>query len=291
MDPSRSEKSTGNKAAPATVLESVDEIRAILGRTAPDERKETQPSHPTGLEALAEGTSPFRPSQRPGMALLCVFDDGAETGEEIRIRAATFRIGRVEGDLVIPHDAGISGRHAEISRRYQGGQYRWFLKDLDSTNGTFVRVARAILPAEQEFLVGGTRLRLEFPAMAQPMGDPSQASERIQATQKWQTPSRDQVRERSTPSLVEVRAEGNGQRWRLNNPEIWLGSDARACAIVLEDPQVSHRHARLSCDGRDRWYIQNARSLNGVWLRIQEIALERGGQFQCGEQRFAIKVM
>lgn len=30
---------------------------------------------------------------------------------------------------------------------------------------------------------------------------------------------------------------------------------------------------------------------DGLWLRIQEAELGRGGQFQCGEQRFFIQVL
>src|SRR4051794_27294332 len=59
---------------------------------------------------------PFRPTLRPPMALLNVLDDGCDTGEVLRIRTASFVIGRIEGDLIIPHDEGISGRHAEINR-------------------------------------------------------------------------------------------------------------------------------------------------------------------------------
>jgi hypothetical protein len=36
--------------------------------------------------------------------------------------------------------------------------------------------------------------------------------------------------------------------------------------------------------------IQNNRSLNGLWMRITEASLEKGGQFQCGEQRFQLKL-
>ena len=73
--------------------------------------------------------------------------------------------------------------------------------------------------------------------------------------------------------------------------EYWIGRDPRQCSIVLDDRMLSPRHARLHRDAKGRWHIENAQSLNGLWLRITEIALERGGHFQCGEQRFQIKVL
>ena len=46
------------------------------------------------------------------MALLVVIDDGANEGEVVRIRKDEFKIGRSEGDLVIPHEKLMSSSHA-----------------------------------------------------------------------------------------------------------------------------------------------------------------------------------
>ena len=51
-------------------------------------------------------------------------------------------IGRTEGDVLIPHDDMISGQHAELTRRQEPGRCRWHLADLNSRNGTYVRVGR-----------------------------------------------------------------------------------------------------------------------------------------------------
>ena len=97
-----------------TVLESVEEIRAqIRGMTAFTDLIGT----PGPAVGPAQETTSYRPSLRPSMALLYVLDDGEDSGEILRVRANSFVIGRVEGNLTIPHDIGISGRHAEVSRR------------------------------------------------------------------------------------------------------------------------------------------------------------------------------
>lgn len=65
--------------------------------------------------------------------LVWVREDGSE---ERRSIADDVVIGRVEGDIVIPDDEFVSGRHAAV--RLEGGRY--VLHDLGSTNGTYTRV-------------------------------------------------------------------------------------------------------------------------------------------------------
>lgn len=248
------DRSKGRRRS-ATVLESVEEL---IGRPVRE---------PTVLEAPApdspgpgEATPAFRPVLRPPMAILCAFDDGLETGETVRIRVPSFVIGRGAGDLVIPHDGGMSGRHAEIARRAVEGGYRWSLRDLGSTNGTFVRTARAALTDGQEMLIGGIRYRFVLPD--------AQAS----------------------PRMVEIQPRGEGASFPIAAPETWIGRDPRRCSIVLDRPWVAPRHAAIRARRQGRWMIEKGDSGDGVWLRVDEIDLGRGGQFQCGEQRFLFRV-
>ncbi len=43
----------------------------------------------------------------------------------------------------------------------------------------------------------------------------------------------------------------------------WLVGSAPACALRLDDPRVSHRHARLVCED-GRWFLRDAGSKNGL---------------------------
>jgi pSer/pThr/pTyr-binding forkhead associated (FHA) protein len=282
------------------VLESVEEIRAqIRGAgalkepsAAPAPAAATPTATPAGTLTGAGGdqdTVAFRPTLRPSMAVLHVFDDGDDTGEIVRIRANSFVIGRVEGDLTIPHDGGISGRHVEISRRHENGEYCWYLKDLQSTNGTFVRASTVVLGHEQELLIGGRRFRFEVPvAPEQPQAAPEWASN---ATRKWESLAPSQAGAVLPPAIVEISPGRSGQRFPLRDQENWLGRDRTGCSIVVDDPMVDRRHARVYRDEKNRWIIANARSRNGIWARVQEVGLGRGGFFQCGEQRFFFKVL
>lgn len=263
----------------STVLESVEDVRELISHSTAGR------DHQVEVPAAAQkGDSlHFRPVLRPPMALLRVFDDGAEGCELVRIRKSSFVLGRVEGDFTIPHDNQISTRHTEICRRQENGRHVWYLKDLHSTNGTFVRVTAGVLRPEQVVLIGAKRY--QFVGGESPTGNQPAAG-----TSKWEQLSVQEV-SRIQPALVEFAPEGPGQRYSLTVGDNWVGRDSIHCSIVLDDPMVSQRHARIYLDARGRWCIENAKSVNGVWAQIDEVPLGNGGYFQCGEQRFAIQVI
>ncbi len=212
----------------------------------------------------------FRPTRRPPVPLLTVFDDGSEEGEQIRVRKEVFAIGRSEGDLVIAHDVQMSGRHAELRRSRHKDRYRWQLVDLKSTNGTYVRVGHAILRHGQEFIIGRTRYRFENPA-AEAAAEAEPAVKVAQTTQPW----REGLSQSLLPVVVELLGEETGSRVKVTGREAWLGTDAANCSIVLrDDPFAGAWHARIRLDDEGRWLIENNKSVNGVWLRIERLALK-----------------
>jgi pSer/pThr/pTyr-binding forkhead associated (FHA) protein len=266
-----------------TRLEDVEELRRQLAGRGPVEP--TAREAPAGTPGLA-ATVPFRPAHRPPIALLRVLFDGQEDGELIPLRGERFVIGRADGDLVIPHDGMMSGRHAEIVRRNDRGRWRWVLSDLRSTNGTYVRSSQALLLHEQEFLIGSRRYR--FDAAPQGGAAPAAGPGGPAATRGWQSVAADAL----VPSFVELTPKGLGQRYFLDRNELWLGRDPARCSVVLaDDLMVSPRHARLYRDAKNRWVLENAGSLNGVWVRVPRIAVDAVGQFQLGEQRFHLRVL
>src|SRR5262249_1478703 len=105
--PSGPDPQPSAKPREATRLESVDEIRQAVRNRRPS----------AADKPAADDTHAYRPMRRPPLALLCILDDGKEEGEWLRLRADHVIIGRSEGDITIPHDSMISGRHAELSRR------------------------------------------------------------------------------------------------------------------------------------------------------------------------------
>ena len=245
--------------------------KSSSGRKSGSAGRQKQESRARLSWAQSEGSQdsslPFRPVNRPPTLILCALDDGSrDDGEWYRVRKSEFRIGRTEGDPGVPNDIrisndnGISGIHLAITLRVDDGRYRYYLADLGSRNGTFVRVSRAALKPDQELLLGARRYRFQTPGAA-------------------------------NPKLVEMTARGDGTEFPLMEGDNTLGTDAARCDIAITgDPFVSSTHARIFKDRKNRWVIENLDSLNGIWLRIEEMALDTGGEFQIGEQRFLVRI-
>lgn len=83
----------------------------------------------------------------------------SESGPPTPLTGTEFIIGKDAGsDLVIPDDEYVSRRHARM--RIEDGLV--FLEDLGSSNGTLLRIRRAVmLEAGDEILIGTRVLRLE----------------------------------------------------------------------------------------------------------------------------------
>jgi pSer/pThr/pTyr-binding forkhead associated (FHA) protein len=245
------------------------------------------PSPPVSTAPADDGEVPLaRPACRPPVAVLWIFDDNGKTAELTRIRAGSFVIGRSDADLVIPHDSQISNRHAEIVRSCQDGEYQWRLRDLNSTNGTFVRARSALLKNGTEILLARNHLRFVAAAPAGPCEDGPPVVPDIRQTCRWNVAALTSS-SKDRPCLVEVLPAGDGRRFPLSSDSVLAGSGSE-CEIALRDPLVNLRHARFHRDEQDRWHVDDLGSVNGVWVRITEVALHGQTAFLLGEQVFAV---
>lgn len=268
-----------------TRLESDEEVRKALLMYRPTARYVSSPQEP--IAPPDDGPPLFRPTQRPATPILTILDDGSEEGETIRIRKDQFIIGRSEGDIVLPNDSQMSSRHAELRRTVGGDQkQRWQLIDLKSTNGTYVRIGHAVLSHGQEFILGRSRFCFEN-ASTELQSPANTGSTADQSTRLWQSG----LPQGTSPAVRELTPDGAGDRATLANKEVWLGKDSNYCAVVLrDDPFVSARHARIRQDEEGRWLIENNKSINGVWLRVDRIPLKGVCRFLLGEQQFKIHI-
>ena len=103
----------------------------------------------------------------------------------------------------------------------------------------------------------------------------------------WQAISAQQIQQMS-PSLVEQLPSGEEGRWfAFTSDELKLGSDSKACSLVIEnDPFVSKVHAVVTRSSNGQWGIRDAKSTNGIWMRVASLPLDTHCEFQLGEQRF-----
>ena len=96
----------------------------------------------------------------PNLALILTVTNGPDKGLSLTLSKSRTVIGRKGADFAL-NDPEISRQHCLLEVR-EGFVN---LKDLDSTNGTFLedeRVRAAVLQDGAEFRVGGTNIRLNF---------------------------------------------------------------------------------------------------------------------------------
>lgn len=244
--------------APTDEQPQLDELRITLKEPVHDVRNHsTMVLNESGFgeATLAASKIPlYRPSVRAPMAVIKLFHDGQLTFNQYPVMADRFRIGRTDGDLIVPHDYWMSGRHAEIQRRKRGDSYHWFLIDLNSTNGTFVQTDFAVLRNNDELFMGQERYRFLL--------------------------KDDKAR------LMHV-TRGAGQLWAFTESQVIIGSQL-PCGLksFTSDPYLDAVHARLKREPDGTWTIRDNRSRNGVWYRIKEVEIPANSEFQLGEQRF-----
>lgn len=202
-------------------------------------------------------TPAYRPTQRPPAAVIQVYDDDQEQAELVRVRRTPFDIGRQEGDLTIPHELQMSRRHARIDRRLVTGEWHWYLRDLGSTNGTFVRAKRVRLRDKDEVLLGADLVRFLQP------GGPE------------------------TAVLLKVAPGRYEEKVSLRPGTHWIGTSAGECLPLLHGSKyLDPKSLKLESDNQGQWRLFDCDSTNHVWVRIEEVRLVDGCCFQAGEQRF-----
>lgn len=274
--------SPGNRPSPATAASGPTDLNRMPTNTVETFQIVKWIAGPaTGSheipELLAANEETYRPVIRPAVPILTVLDDGAvDEGEQIRIRKDSFVIGRSSGDLTIPNDATMSGRHAEIRLTTSRGQRQWTLHNLESVNGTFVRVGSATLADDTIIILGSRRFRIEKPTTPEPE-PPEEGTFRI---------DQEADSEQLWPILTESSGKPNCLRFSLQTPHVTIGRRGGGCHIQLDDPLVAAVHAELVADGSGTWKLIGKTTRNGVWVNTPATALASCCFFQCGEQRF-----
>ena len=116
------------------------------------------------LEALAppvpgpEGTLEWGAADGGALFRLVQLYEGGIQGGAIMLKPGTYALGREVGDFAFPGDGFISGKHASLTVR----DGKAFIRDVGSSNGTFVRLhAPTAVENGDQFLVGRELLRVE----------------------------------------------------------------------------------------------------------------------------------
>jgi ABC transport system ATP-binding/permease protein len=174
-----------------------------------------------------------------------------------------FLIGRgQQADLRLPESLPFaSRRHAEI--RYTPGKA--IISDLNTPNGTFLNNKR-LEPGTPIGLPNGSVIRIGDESLGVSLGltfvDPADPG----------------------PSAAGFRSMDAAPTAMTRIPEVLIGRSPE-CEIILEDPSVSRRHARIRQIG-DQFALEDLGSLNGTYLDGMRVTspvwLTEGGLVEIG---------
>ena len=168
-------------------------------------------------------------------------------------------VGRAQDCDIVVNDPGVSSRHCRLYRTSEG----LFLEDLKSTNGTFVngvRIQTTVSITPNDHILLGTNTPFPWP-------------------------------KKKTSGLsgkVPVAKPAHSDSHRR---PIMLGRDP-AGTVVLTDPQISFRHARiLHLNGN--WILEDLNSTNGTFLNGQRVSgkvpIKAGHVIALGQHRYTFR--
>ncbi len=107
-----------------------------------------------GAREQPDGTKVWG-SPDPGYrARLLQLLEGGGVGEVFPLKSGDNLIGREQGDITFPTDGFVSGRHANVN--VEGDKAK--IRDLGSSNGTFLRIGAAVSVEHGDFLLIGNQL-------------------------------------------------------------------------------------------------------------------------------------
>ncbi len=230
----------------------------------------------------------------PGASVTVI--EGDNQGVHMKLRKGSMVFGRKGADLEI-EDKAVSRKHCEIARRDDG----WWVKDLGSTNGTFVngdKIGEFKLRHLDEIRVGKTRI-LFAETMAEkdhtlaeredeerPGGDETKISEDGRESERPLPQGREFYFEFMTGAK-------KARSYQFERSKVILGRGEEA-DVLLDDEGVSRKHALVEVYSRDQVYIQDLASHNGTWLngiKTKNTKLLHGDLIRMGDTvlKFIVK--
>jgi len=225
-------------------------------------------------------TGRFAPAPLPGApARLVVIAQDGTPGRDYALVEPQTDIGRDEGTVLLPNDPYVSPRHARVFQR----NGRFFIRDLDSVNGVYVRLcAPARLEHADLVLIGLEVLRFEVVSDAEMGLGP--AAER--GAQIFGSPASSRF-----ARLCQRTVEGVTRNvFYLSAEETVIGREA-GDIVFTSDPFMSRRHATIRRDESSVFTLQDLGSSNGTYLAIRgEVALDAGDHVRIGQHLFRLDV-
>ena len=187
--------------------------------------------------------------------------DGLQVKKRHELADGKTVVGRVEGEVLVPTDPAMSTRHAV----FQVEDRRCLIRDLGSTNGTFVAITRGEpLEPGSVLLCGSQRL------LVRTRRDPK-GTEHLE--------------------IVQVLPLGHsGRVHEITKDSVVVGKSSRADFSFPEDQYLSRRHCEIVSTGRGL-VVRDLGSTNRTYLIVRdEKPLESGDRIVLGEQLFEYRL-
>ena len=242
---------------------------------APAAPAQQQPAAPTGMYVPYPGRGP----QAAGR-LVIIAGDGQE-GPSYPLSGDQVDIGRNEGTVVLPEDRYMSPRHARLVRR----EGRWYVRDLGSTNGVFVRIKDPHPLAEGDLLLLGVEV-LRFEAIMEAevgLGPAIQHGTLVFGSPALPRPAR----------LVQRTVEGVARDvYHLHRLETVIGRES-GDIVFTDDPYMSRRHAAVRRDSSSgKFTLVDLDSSNGTFVAARgDWPVQDGDSIRVGQHLFRIELI
>lgn len=231
----------------------------------------------------------------PGASLTVIY--GEDQGVHIKIKGDKFLVGREKADLVLK-DPAISRLHFEIIK--EGSVF--YLRDLGSTNGTFLngkRIENKVkLSHLDEIWIGKTRLLFSEVGAQEEVKEEDASGERekllSEETKAEGAEKRDDMLPLSREYFLEFQTgKKRAQSYKIESSKFVLGRGPEA-NLSLDDEQVSRKHAVIEIFGKDNIYLSDLASANGTFLngvRIRTVRLRHNDIIRIGKEvlKFVVK--
>jgi pSer/pThr/pTyr-binding forkhead associated (FHA) protein len=253
-----------------------------------------QSAAPARATMAAQGVDPYQGVQDRGTArsgpmpspgevsgrLVTIARDGAE-GASYPLAGEQLDIGREEGNILLREDAYVSPRHLRLARREDG----WYVKDLGSVNGIYLRLRRAHALLDGDLLLIGLQV-LRFEAVRdaeQGFGPATQHGTLLFGSPMLPRYAR----------LCERTVEGVTRNvFYLHRDETIIGRES-GDVVFTDDPFMSRRHVSIRLDGATATFTAtDLGSSNGTYVAVRgETPLGHGDFLRVGQHLFRVDLV
>jgi pSer/pThr/pTyr-binding forkhead associated (FHA) protein len=237
------------------------------------------PEGGTPPPAVARNVEPTAETSEQPASLIVIAQDGTPGAEHPLVGPVT-EVGREQGGILLSGDPYVSPRHLRLSRR----NGRFFVRDLESVNGVYVRLrGPEALRHGDLVLVGLEVLRFELVSDAERgLGPATDRGTRVFGSPSVPRHAR----------LCQMTVEGAPRDvYYLSRDETVIGRES-GDVVFTSDPFMSRRHASVERDPASGTFtLKDLGSSNGTYLGIRgELEVGSGDYLRVGQHLFRLDV-